>query len=417
MNYGYRLLLSLCVLPIVGCTSTDPLFHRLVVDPPPDILPGDTFVVGVEKARRGYAGAPVRACDSTRTTECVRLSAVRQALAAEIRELYEGQWRPTFISHIAQSDSAGWCFIFNDYEQGPPCPGVELKRGQDRGRVSASWAAVETLRRHVTDYVAAKSPTHIVVYSMGWNTTQAEAIDENFKKLQLGLLNAGSRATFRPLFIAITWPSTGSPWIPGTDYGIKAKDADEVGLLWANAVINSALRAVKKASNIPIVVIGHSFGARVTSRAVFSSALLGEPEEPVVDLLVGLQGAYSFRRFVVGEGKEEAPYSDFSQQVGQVVLTTSKYDTAVTRAWHEKYFIGTSKVQEATKAEQYKAIFAHGELGADGSLRGTCDGATVLFVDASLVIKDRDGRGGAHNDIYGPEIGRATYELIRQCVK
>lgn len=421
MKMIYRAVTAMILPILAGCTTTDRAFHPLALGEHIAMPKGDTFVVGVEKARRGYAGAPVATCSEPDGANCVQVSAIDAKQGKEVRELYEGQFRPTFISHVALFRAKGqdWCFLVNDYEQGVPCePDAVLKRAANGTRVVKSWDALKSLKKALNEYVAMHPPSHIVVYSMGWNTLQEEAL-ANIRDLEEHLLNAGANnPNFRPLFIAVTWPSTGSPKVPKIDYGIKAKDADEVGLIWANVLINDVLKSVKASTGIPIVVVGHSFGARLTSRAVFSSALIGAPKSPVVDLLVGLQGAYTFQRFVAGAGIDGSPYWDFSNQVGQVVLTSSEHDKAVKIARHARYFVGSDLVFKRTKeGDELPKVFAHATLGPDGAFSGACNAGKVLMLDASQVIKTADGASGAHSDIYDAEIGKLTYDLIAACVK
>lgn len=88
------------------------------------------------------------------------------------------------------------------------------------------------LKEDIREYVASNNPSHVLVYFMGWNTPQWEAL-QNYRDLYHNLMSTAKEdnATFNPLFIGVTWPSTGSPTISGSDYGIKAKDADEVGAI------------------------------------------------------------------------------------------------------------------------------------------------------------------------------------------
>jgi len=128
--------------------------------------------------------------------------------------------------------------------------------------------------------------THVLVLVMGWNTAQDEAI-RNFNDMVGNLVEAakegpGSPQTaFRPLLIGISWPSY---WyhslINGFSYLNKANDADELGISWINLLVNRELpRAMEKAHvKVPVVMIGHSFGARVVTRVAGASPRAKSPE-------------------------------------------------------------------------------------------------------------------------------------------
>jgi Alpha/beta hydrolase family len=104
---------------------------------------------------------------------------------------------------------------------------------------------------------------------------------------------------FRPLFVGIKWDSD---WpragvLGVEDYWNKGSDADEIGLTWAN-LLNRVLKEVRAEHGARIVAVGHSFGARLLSRAVHSAPLIvAGPSEPI-DLFIRLQGAFPYRRFV-----------------------------------------------------------------------------------------------------------------------
>lgn len=89
----------------------------------------------------------------------------------------------------------------------------------------------------------------------------------------------------------------------------------------------------KKDFSPGIVAIGHSMGARLLSQAIFSKEYI-KPElrnsssESHVDLFIGLQGAFSAKRFVKEEGWEGSPYAAFNEYPTVFTLTTSRYDLA-----------------------------------------------------------------------------------------
>ncbi len=67
------------------------------------------------------------------------------------------------------------------------------------------------------------------------------------------------------------------------------------------------------------ILIGHSLGVRVLTRALFSSPLVptkltnstDDIKKSDVDLVIGLEGAFSVRRFIHDKGIEGYPYERF----------------------------------------------------------------------------------------------------------
>ena len=84
-------------------------------------------------------------------------------------------------------------------------------------------------------------------------------------------------------------------------------------------------------AKLPVIAIGHSFGARAMTRALFSSPLINDEKMVTspVNLAVSLQGAMSINRFFPSLGNEGAPYRDYVSLVNtKIVLTASRFDSA-----------------------------------------------------------------------------------------
>ncbi|WP_213780772.1 hypothetical protein [Caballeronia sp. dw_276] len=342
--------------------------------------------------------------------------------------------------------------------------------------------ALRPLETQLTQDVNLHGYTHIVVIVMGWNTSQDEAI-RNFNDITGNIIDAAYEdgdpesdakkknisvspvtAPFRPLIIGVTWPSF---WTNGVvnffSYPNKADDADELGLSWLNVLLNRTLPCVLKSTasadgkiSLRTVLIGHSFGARASTRALFSSPVLEtgaaseKPPTSVVDLAVGLQGAVSINRFVTPRSEEGAPYRDFSMLMGtRIVLTASDKDQAT--AWPSWYPAAGSihsyrKACDASNPE-YADVFscwaAHDNSGSNDSNgfnqpsrsnqplsvcpAGKPDcvtsandevavvGRKVMYIDTSVGITEFNSpgsSGGAHSDIYRLPMGRLLWHLI-----
>ena len=344
------------------------------------------------------------------------------------------------------------CFTYLAY--GSPkeirmCPSGKNKPSNPAdGWPASAWKdgiqAIRDLDGHITDDIEkAKKPdtetkkparpyTHILVYIMGWNTAQEEAV-RNFNSLVGELLTAvpaEDRGRFHPLVIGVSWPSlwdwSDRPILSGFDflvkaisYGTKANDADEVGLVPVNVLLHQVLRPIKSKfleDKLKIVVIGHSFGARVASRAAYSGDALKPPgdSEGTVDLLIGLQGAFSVNRFMAGKGREGAPYQ-IHTKVKRVVLTASAADEAVaTSFWAETAGDIESYVNACRDHPDLfdcRKVNKKGEW-VDGSPEPSDQ--RVVYVNASeLISNNASGTGGgAHSDIYRFQMGRFVWQLI-----
>jgi pimeloyl-ACP methyl ester carboxylesterase len=346
-----------------------------------------------------------------------------------------------FLSHVVRyslhSDPAKeWGairpeLVYNAYTDIPcaaaqPCPAL-YSRGVDllEGSRGLSIPGNTTLREAIEADVEKTGATHLILYSMGWNTDQQEAL-RNYNSL-VGNLLAVAGPGFRPLVIAITWDSlaaTGRTRI--ITYPFKAADGDEI------VPIREAHQDLR------LVMVGHSFGARVVTRALFSYPLLGISNDQVkpeqVDLVLSLQGAFSVNRFIdsAGVGKEEAPYRSFPRVAKKFALTWSEDDTAnpvavwFTGAKHAGGRPGFERAQRFSSAKNgqpevfelatWSCSSPSPPCGGSWSLAPTASRDRVAMIDASSIVRfSTNQKGGtAHSDIYNPDMAALIWELIRQ---
>lgn len=123
--------------------------------------------------------------------------------------------------------------------------------------------------------------------------------------------------------------------VPLVSYHNKTHDADEIGLTWMNHLVHRVLLPIKSDEGVPIVLVGHSLGARLLSRALFSGSLLKEePPDEEVDLFIGLQSAFSMNRSLPERrsGNEGAPYRDHARRSTRIALVWSRNDKATPKA-------------------------------------------------------------------------------------
>jgi pimeloyl-ACP methyl ester carboxylesterase len=334
--------------------------------------------------------------------------------------------------------------------------------------------ALSALSRAVAHDLKSDGYTHVLVLVMGWNTVQDEAI-RNFNDLAGNLVEASlesesARTTqngkrniaFRPLVIGVTWPSF---WNKGVlnvlSYASKAHDADELGISWMNLLINRLLPDAMKATGleVPVILIGHSFGARVVTRTASASpALIGSDDRqdgPLfsgANLVIGLQGAVSINRFwpaIEGTppGDEGAPLREFNKLKNtKFVLTASSHDTAAggplfwfdpsgsiksfalacgkAARWRSTVFEcmtasdTSGLITPANTLQRWEGFSVCNAKGSQcrgvGSTVVPSDGK-VLYIDVSNGITEfntLNTGGNAHSDIYRLPMGRLLWLLI-----
>jgi len=172
--------------------------------------------------------------------------------------------------------------------------------------------------------------SHVIVHSTGWHNRQKNSI-EHYNELFSSLDRVSDR-TFNPLYIGLTWPADWA--VKYVSYLNKANDADEVGLIWANYLINrsipEAINNTNQLAQPKYVVLGHSFGARLVGTAVNSRKFLTSPSSLSPDTLVLIQPAFSSSRFMTNEKfknfKHFNYYEEIDKNIDDIVVTSSLAD-------------------------------------------------------------------------------------------
>ncbi len=449
---------------IYGTSGEDlSIFHRVAEQNGGLGLKYPGYLIGIEKALR----EKIDFNDVEEIFNEEKLENNAEYIANVKKIIGKRQKKRTFISHIVEyslentnnEDSIPYIkerFIFNAYD----------KQVDPIGIYSQGLKRLEDLKADIKDNMKDGTQyTHIFLYSMGWNTDQQESF-RNYNSLLTQMVKSKNRQeSFNPLFIGISWPSEWrwkyfGDFVRLLSYGTKADDADEVGLIWVNKVLWKILvpikkEAIDKGKDIPLILIGHSFGARVITRAVFSNGLVqtkicnessenihsakplnkSESTEPKdIDLVIGLQGAFSINRFIPEESGEGAPYSEFSEYASKFVFTWSKHDFAnpvarwITGARH----IGGFHGYKQSKKQEFKAKFDHFTIEVDSNMNNSYDvdyvgikekqkweqsfseRSKISIVDATNLVKNKPyGKGGnAHSDIFTPGIASFIWDCI-----
>jgi hypothetical protein len=313
-------------------------------------------------------------------------------------------------------------------------------------------AVVDTLKTNIHCRLAegiseGKPYTHLVLVSTGWNTQSWESginYTDWYDALRRAAAASLLRERFRPLFIGLTWTSDwtnanlGRFLPPPASFANKASDADEIGITWASLLLHRAVRPVAAASqNLPVVLIGHSFGARLLGRALNSETTVALPSDgitppPPPRLFIGLQAAFSVNRFLDRRGGEGSPYAKtFAESCAHWVFSASSHDTAVSNAptsWLDKIahwdsdrgiYLGDPKTGGyAESTGLLSGRMARAVADKDGKFVGGAippKDAKMIFIDSSAFVNERPHQtgGGSHSDVYDRETGQLMWTLFQ----
>lgn len=457
-------------------------YHYLVREPYSVGLSHEGFIIGIEKSPKETIGYKFRKFDDTRFRTWKTGDDLLGGPYIEARnkhfERVTGDGKSVFVSHILEYGfdrketvrfavcplysvykSNGFAGESSDY--GCPANGKIETSGITDAKTyyEDGWSALDRLYDAIEAKLDQARPayTHILVASMGWNNDQVESVrrynallgniiaQARLEETPEGQAETPKKRKFNPLVIGLTWPSVwGGDSFFNTinlithvvSYPNKANDADEIGYTIANYLVNHILYRLKSKHKLKIVLVGHSLGARILSRAMFSAHLLNGASNPTgdaTDLFFGLQGAFSVRRFKkdhrlpfplswfrTGEG---SPYLIYRKLNGRVVLTWSEADSAnpvaqwITGATHAG---GKAGYEESRKMGDVFDHLVWDKKDQDSKydwlresitekIPATCgelkESKKVLMIDANKIVHD-------HNDILDPEMGRLIWKNI-----
>lgn len=259
--------------------------------------------------------------------------------------------------------------------------------------------------------------THIIIGCSGWNNDQKDSMglySDWLTETKKVAIKEGKGNDFNPLFIGFTWPSR---WIiPGISIFNKANDADELGMTHINMLIWKYLMPNLEGSNIPVITIGHSFGARVLSRAIHSSFMFAQNENrKLIDKAIDFQGAYPYTRYLEKKGSNGGLYT-ISVPVKMHFITYSKYDYAVKNALWSYGYIGNNKSALKLISDPItKESFDFTALSSSGKMISNKLAKQKILVDGKAIIKTvKSMFSGAHNDVRDYEAGQFIWEVIKR---
>jgi hypothetical protein len=452
------LLLLVCVIVLSGCGSaqrrlepvekkfdTDgsitSLFHASLYYPQELSLRYDGYILGVEKSPRDLimrdGDFHVRAAPDAGIADA----------AAAAKELNDGKMM--FVSHILKTEhfsdakpekegaestvSPGRaCALHNVYDKGGlpqfvgPCLNGEYKASSEvHTAFRDGWDGMVRLRDSMSRAINSGKYTHVLVITMGWNTDQVEAI-RNFNSISMNLV-AASDEKMKPLVVGVTWPGMWeSGWADAlvklASFPNKAEDADELGLTWLGVLLHDTIPKANS-KGLPVVVVGHSFGARASAVAACVGPVIwdGKENSPLrtVDTFVSLQGAF-VTGSLLGEDKSGLRHPSGCPRVNNFIMTASLADRATAipgKIPGFPHYSGdgnsyTKYCSVGQKRIRCDTVDKHGKLSVTtGNLE-----SNILYVNADELVTENaylsGSLSGAHSDIYRAEHGKFLYEAI-----
>ncbi len=442
----------------------------------------DGYLIGIEKREReSLGGIPEKYYPDRflQLSERDKNSEKKKTIQKRDKNFkkYTGDDTVMLITHIAryfeESDNSPFnthrkpYFLYNAYDEYKKDDlnyedGYEALECLEKRLVSDLKEKVHTWRREPEKQE--KPYSHIIILSMGWNNNQQESI-YRYNTILDKVKNAAHNEkgdSFNPLVIGFTWPSVWSGiennWLKKNtvflfSYFTKQGDADEIGCTIANWVIHKVVLSAKEEFQTDckkeykedfsprIVAIGHSMGAQILSQAIISkeyikpeksekSELRKSSSESHADLFIGLQGAFSAKRFVAKEGWEGSPYAGFKDYGTKFTLTSSQYDTAnqtarfITGSRHVGGKYGLAYARKKKNKDVFRVIKWTNNYKADldklSPEEVKEDEKKVIMIDAGVIVDGCNSSNGenkpndAHNDILDKDMGQLIWLLIKR---
>ncbi|MGC4038438.1 MAG: hypothetical protein QM764_20915 [Chitinophagaceae bacterium] len=312
--------------------------------------------------------------------------------------------KPMILTHWIETNATGHIIRYNAYE---------TIKDTDYDLPAATPVQYKIVAEHARQKLTDGNYTHVIIACSGWNNYQDDSADlyENWTQFTKSAAE-GSGTTFNPFLIGFTWASR---WIiPGISIWDKANDADELGMTHVNRLIWKFLLPALSDLDIPVITIGHSFGARVLSRAIHSRFLQKNVDlSTTIDKAIDFQGAYPYTRFCAKKGFNGGLYT-VDIPVKKHFMTYSEFDYAVKHAFWSLGYVADDKSEPALRNDavaknnfEFTAINDAGKFTADPGAK------QKVLVDAKAIIKTLKKGAGAHNDVRDKEAGQLIWEIIK----
>ncbi|MFC1582265.1 hypothetical protein ACFL4W_01880 [Planctomycetota bacterium] len=400
-----RMWAVLVLVVVLGCAA-ESHYHELALMYQPRLQNG--VIVGIEKY-------PWDKVDQKKGIDLLRYrqNVEKPELSRELQK-YVAQSKAMIASHIIEYDNGIRREFYNNY--------IYSKRnipGYGEG-----YKQLDRFREYLTLKLGQGKFTHLILISMGWHNDQYESLARYERMVaQIKIQADAIGVNFKPYIVGITWPSSwlhtsGYPDLERAGHALsyfnKAGDADEIGYTIGNYLVHNVILAAVKdcGKRMRTIAIGHSLGARLVSRALFSRGFLRTDLSlgRTFDLYIGLQPAFSANRFIEDGGIEGSPYSDFKNMQTNFLVTSSEFDKANPIAFWSEHLGGKDAWDTVIENEKdYHFLRAGASAGTIENLAfeklWTAEPGTVKFVECGFIEH--------HNDILDDEMGLFLLEVIR----
>ncbi len=407
---------------ILGTESkSNNIFHQVLVQPESFNLEHDGIVICFEKIDRSKQ--IVREGQSVEYTEADRykLFGIDQSLkvfdeksltnsAKQLVKYTLNDPKPIMLTHWFESTGSGKKKIhYNAYQ---------ALKNQDYDLPSAAILEYKKIGSLIKSKLESGEYTHLLIGSTGWQNDQQHSLETYNNWLKFIAQSAqqeSSSNNFKPLFLGITWPSKWN--FPVISVFNKANDADELGMTHINYLIWNEITPIvaRLETKIPIITIGHSFGARLISRANHSRFMLtSDPTNSTeIDLEIDLQGAYPVSRFLTKEGNNGGLYT-VDNRVKRHAITTSRFDRAVKYSLWSTY-VGNNSSTEKIAADKSSPTFGFAKTDNDGRLLNFPLNHKKVTINADAIInQSMNAFTRAHGDVSDQQAGCFIWELIKR---
>lgn len=411
---------------LTGCATQDSVASRdamrMVMLEPSSQADDGLYVVAFEKAkgvRRLPLGKDGGACE----TRCIALDRLPAEVSKDARGKFDDP-RPIFLSHIArvrgqkEAPTIKPCEVIYSAYQTEVCGAPqELTPRADQSALPA-WSALEDdLYQKLDGEIKGRDVTHVVLMATGWKELQKSSL-KHYADWSNGLdRELNHTGAWRPLYIGITWPAgwggeNPNQFVKNASLKNKMNDSDELGFGWTGILLHRTLAHLKTENpNLKIVLVGHSFGARMVSRATYSWPALKEAcgaQNP--DLLVGLQAAYSSARFIRDKGAEGSPFADFARCGPMPTFTSTAADAGMKIAFLQLFskakYVGGP--QPDAMMESYNDTFTTVVVDDVGLP------TTELPKPGKVVLLKSDQMICDHNDVHDQAATRLMARLVQE---
>lgn len=418
------------------------LFHEAVVAPYLFESADPFYLLGFEKPRVRNTPRPYctsnEICDTPQFTpenftwgeedDNKKMAVTRQ----DIHERLFEDSRPLVLTHVldtnmstsgARSDEKG-CFIFNLYGDDQETAWCKKHYKSDINKPTwkrEGWKGLNQLAEAINVRVVREKPTHIILLATGWNTRQYESYLD-FKAWMKNIAEdfRTSKTEFRPIYIGIAWESEWPAFahIPIISLFNKGNDADELGYTWVNYLLNDLIKPIAKETGVPLVIIGHSYGSRIALSSHYVRHILNRnaPIAEVPVTIIGMQAAFPIARFISSHG-DEHPYIAANRGEANVVITSSKYDSAAKMmCYGTKYIAANCGIQAIVEdTDNYSKLVNVYKTDSTGMPVTLPDAQKITVYDASPFVNSElpGTNSGAHSDVYDKQMGHFLGEIIR----